>query len=551
MAPSESCGLAIEGSFKSPSLVRGRVLPDGSISYGGGITDQVIAKTGIKYNDFVNAVFDRLGIDPSDRIFHFTVKFDRSELIRLRDQESVNTLLQFNDGFAHVYASSLEEEPKSRPPSSHAKKAARVDYSDSKPDTTPVGDDENDLATPLKKAQFQSAGDSKPLMKKAVGGDDQKHAGVTRSCSNSVERLNQNGVDLPKGHVQNNNSKIGTVNEQASILTSGSTKQGELIVYSDPEPDTIPDSNPPELWACHGADFMPRFYAHIRKVSGPEFKIKLRWLEAHPEDQRERAWVRADLPVGCGKFRRGNCKYTSDRLIFSHQVQCEKDERGMYIVYPRKGETWTLFKDWDIDWSSDPKSLWKYKYEVVEILSDYVKNVGVKIGYLDKVTGFVSLFRRTKLTVLGSFCIKPKELYKFSRRIPSKMTGSEREGVPVGSFELDPASLPLNPDDIWCPGKVKEERRTARSGTEREDVPNILSAIPLGTRDKSRNATTSLKSGDLNGIHATDGESSKVRILPRGVNICEKKRTLMSSHSGSDNPSPDFCDKCVKDLWSK
>ncbi|KAK6804871.1 hypothetical protein RDI58_002655 [Solanum bulbocastanum] len=95
---------------------RNKVLPDGSISYGGGITDQVIAKTCINYNDFVKAAFDRLGIDPSDKILHFTVKFDRSELIRLRDQEGVDTLLQFNDGYAHVYASSLEKEPYSRPP---------------------------------------------------------------------------------------------------------------------------------------------------------------------------------------------------------------------------------------------------------------------------------------------------------------------------------------------------------------------------------------------------------------------------------------------------
>lgn len=83
---------------------------------------------------------------------------------------------------------------------------------------------------------------------------------------------------------------------------------------------------------------MPRLYAHIRKVSNPEFKIKLTWLEAYSEDQRERAWVRADLPVACGKFRRGSSKYTSDRLLFSHQLQCEKDKRDLYIVYSRKGE---------------------------------------------------------------------------------------------------------------------------------------------------------------------------------------------------------------------
>lgn len=59
----------------------------------------------------------------------------------------------------------MEEEPNSRPPSSHAEKVVLVDYSDTELDTNPVGDDENDLASPLKKPWFQSAGDSKPLKK--------------------------------------------------------------------------------------------------------------------------------------------------------------------------------------------------------------------------------------------------------------------------------------------------------------------------------------------------------------------------------------------------
>ena len=58
-----------------------------------------------------------------------------------------------------------------------------------------------------------------------------------------------------------------------------------------------------QIWAvCDKLDSTPRLYAHIRKVSGPEFKIKFRWLEPHPEeDQREEcAWIRSELPVGGG-----------------------------------------------------------------------------------------------------------------------------------------------------------------------------------------------------------------------------------------------------------
>ncbi|CAN4116781.1 unnamed protein product [Withania somnifera] len=497
---------------------KNKVLPDGSTLYVEGTTRQVIVKTGIKYNDFVNAIFDQLCIDPSDKILHFTVKFDRTELIQLRDQEDVNTLLQFNDGFAHVYASSLEKGPYSR---------------------------------------LLSAGDGKPQQREAVDGDDQKHAGVTRSCSNPRENLDQNGVGLPEGDVQNDNSKFGTASEQASRLLSGGAEKVELTVDSDSEVYTLADSYLPEVydypdaefsdfdkhraqdcfatdqvWACFDtADGMPRFYTHIRKVvDSPEFKVIFSWLEAYLEDQMGRAWVKAELPVGCGNFRRGSNHFTFDRLIFSHQLQWEMDKRGVYIIYPRKGETWAVFKDWDISWSSDPDNRRKYKYEIVEILSDFVVDVGVHVCYLDKVTRFVSLFQQARPIEVSTFFIKTNELYKFSHRIPSfKMTGTEREGVPEGSFELHPICLPYNPDDVWYPGKVKEDSRTRDS----EPVENVL------------HATVSLKSGDLNDIHATDRESVKFQVSPKEMNISGKNLTQMSSCYANDG---DFNDTCVKKI---
>ena len=48
------------------------------------ITNKVTEKTDTKYNVFVNVVFNRLGLDHSNRILHCTVKFDGFELIRLR-----------------------------------------------------------------------------------------------------------------------------------------------------------------------------------------------------------------------------------------------------------------------------------------------------------------------------------------------------------------------------------------------------------------------------------------------------------------------------------
>ncbi|KAH0726756.1 hypothetical protein KY284_002621 [Solanum tuberosum] len=423
-----------------------KMLPDRSILYAGGITDQFIVKTSINYNDFVKTVFDRLGIDPSYKMLHFTVKLDRSELIRLRDQEGVDTLLQFNDGFAHVYVSSLQEEPYSIPPSGGAQKVEVDVVSDSGRDTTPAGDD---LESSLEKARFQSAGDSskplkkamanqlaggsEPQQKEAVGAGDQKLAGATRSRSTS---------------------KSNTISDKdnSDFLQCRHPEFSDFFKHKAENCFAVD-----QIWAVYDDvhDAMPRKYVRIRKVFGTEFKIRFRWLEPRPEeDQRECAWVKS----GCGK----------------------------------KGETWALFKARDILWS--PQSHSEHKYEVVEILSDYVKNAGVKVGYLDKVTGFAGVFQRTKLSVAGSFFINPNELYKFSHRILSfKMIGTEGTGVPAGSFELDTASLPLDPNDIWYPEKVKERSGLAKS----EPVENVLSAVTPVTRGKSRtskHATTPPKS---------------------------------------------------------
>ncbi|WMV11854.1 hypothetical protein MTR67_005239 [Solanum verrucosum] len=302
---------------------KNKALPDGSTAYVRG-TEQIIVKTGIKYNDFVNAVFDQSGIEPSDKFLHFTVKFDWSELIRLRDQEGVNALLQFNDDSAHVYASHLEDEPYSRPPSDGVKKV-------------------------------------------------------------------------------------------------------ECIVDSDLESDIICDSDCHEMYDYPDPEFND-FDKHRARICVAVDKI----------------WAYYDKADGMPRH------YTLIR-------KCVKAKRGQYVVFPRKGEIWAFFKDRDINRSSSTNNQREYKYKVVEILSEYVKNVGVKVRSLDKVIGFVSLFQRARMTAVGTFFINPNELHKFSHRIPSfNMTGTERKGVPAGSFELDPYALPLNPNDVWYPGKVKE-----------------------------------------------------------------------------------------------
>ncbi|CAN0920644.1 FRIGIDA-like protein 3 [Linum grandiflorum] len=203
-----------------------------------------------------------------------------------------------------------------------------------------------------------------------------------------------------------------------------------------------------QTWAMYAnEDCMPRFYARVKKLLSPGFKLQITWLEACPNIEEEMEWDSGDLPISCGKFELGNTEEVVDHLMFSHQVKCTKGKRkDTYIIYPQKGETWALFKDWDMNWGCEPeKHKPPYSYDLVEIQSCFREDVGVMVCHLRKVEGFVSIFQQASDDMVSTFCVTPGEMYRFSHRVPScVMTGLEGQGVPTGSFELDPSSLPSN-----------------------------------------------------------------------------------------------------------
>lgn len=228
-------------------------------------------------------------------------------------------------------------------------------------------------------------------------------------------------------------------------------------IYNYPDPDFSNFQKHREVscfavgqtWAIYDVqNAMPRFYARIRKVLSPGFKVVIIWLEPDPDDEKTIKWLKRDLPFSCGKFRYGVSETTNDHLMFSHIVSSVKSNvRGCCKIYPRKGETWALFKNWDIKWNSDMFSHGKheYEYEFVEILSEYVEDVGIYVALLEKVKGFECLFCRMVKGDEVIFQVPASQFLRFSHSIPSfKMTGDEGEGVPENSFELDPASLPTN-----------------------------------------------------------------------------------------------------------
>ncbi|CAN1150706.1 Chaperone protein DnaJ, partial [Linum perenne] len=188
------------------------------------------------------------------------------------------------------------------------------------------------------------------------------------------------------------------------------------------------------IWAIYDSfDCMPRFYAQIKRVFPPG-KFKITWLEADPNTGDEEEWVYVGLPVSCGMFKLGNSVDADNFNLFSHRAEWEKvNHSDAYRIVPRNGQIWALFKNWDINWKSwTDLSNRKLDYDFVEIMSDFSDYKGLSVLYLEKVKGFVSLF-----------CRISNDLVQIKPTVPSfTMTGKERDGVPEGSFELDPAALP-------------------------------------------------------------------------------------------------------------
>lgn len=214
-----------------------------------------------------------------------------------------------------------------------------------------------------------------------------------------------------------------------------------------------------QIWAVYDdQDCMPRFYARITKVkTTPKFMLHFVWLELDPTNKAERAWSYGGLPVACGRFMHGQSETAKETAMFSRTISFEKSKtRNSYEIYPKKGEVWALFKGWDIGWSSeaDNHKKFNYRYEVVQVLSDLTTSTSIIVMPLVKIKGYVSLFMQSREA--APYVISQGETLRFSHCVPHHlMRGTEKEGVPEGSLELDPAALPLNLEEAF-PSVVPE-----------------------------------------------------------------------------------------------
>ncbi|EOA30041.1 hypothetical protein CARUB_v10013147mg [Capsella rubella] len=254
---------------------------------------------------------------------------------------------------------------------------------------------------------------------------------------NTKEKIKADQVETPAG-----------ASDSEEDLSSGSAAKPNLINYDDPDFsdfDKLREENcfqAGQIWAVYDEEEgMPRFYALIRKVTTP-FMLRYVWLEVDQDNEN----ARPKLPVSVGKFEVGNIEQTNECSIFSHLVGNTKKIRGRkFTVFPKKGEIWALFKNWDNNWSADSVSPLKYEYEFAEILSDHTEGATVSVGFLSKVKGFNCVFCPVPKDESNTCEIPPHEFCRFSHSIPSfRLKGTEGLGVTEGWYELDPAALPVS-----------------------------------------------------------------------------------------------------------
>ncbi|KAL3619168.1 hypothetical protein CASFOL_036738 [Castilleja foliolosa] len=192
-----------------------------------------------------------------------------------------------------------------------------------------------------------------------------------------------------------------------------------------------------QVWALYDdEDGMPRHYALVDEIGSLNpFEVTLSWLlfQTYGDEELISRW-KMGFYVSCGVFKvskKASVKYLN---LFSHVVDCERMAREVYRIYPTKGSVWAMYKNSSVH---DNRC-----YDIVICLSSYSDLFGLSVGYIEKVPGFRTVFKRVEIGANGVICLEKNDVKLFSHRIPAKkLSGEEGLGLPRDCWELDPASL--------------------------------------------------------------------------------------------------------------
>lgn len=270
-----------------------------------------------------------------------------------------------------------------------------------------------------------------------------------------AESRKRSNLELETPLLVNIDSDAASITRQAKKHKSQEANDGEIeeiVCKSEEDPISLncPDTKfndfsesmssfvVDQVWALYDPrDDMPRIYAQIREIFSSQLSLQVTLLEPVKTTKNEKSILSA-----CGRFEYGDTEIKS-HLMFAHEmnhITCVEN----VIVNPRKGETWALFRDWNTSWNSHP-DLYEppYRYDFVEVISEFDDLIGIPVAYMGMVEGFASVFTYAEQHGLIKIVISPGEMQRFSHKVASvKLSGDEQEGIPAGSFKLNFAATP-------------------------------------------------------------------------------------------------------------
>ncbi|PKA53240.1 Chaperone protein dnaJ 49 [Apostasia shenzhenica] len=196
-----------------------------------------------------------------------------------------------------------------------------------------------------------------------------------------------------------------------------------------------------QIWAIYDDDDgMPRHYGLIDEVvSAMPFRVKMSWLDMQIDgDESLLLWEKSGHHVSFGRFKVGRKVEIDSVNLFSHLVECERAAKELYRVFPKKGSVWALYGD--VVSGSEKRS-----YDIVVFLTSYSEMFGLSMGYLEKVEGYKTIFKRKQIGPHAVLWLEKDDVLLFSHQIPArKLTDNDTLNLPGECWELDPASLPAD-----------------------------------------------------------------------------------------------------------
>lgn len=200
-----------------------------------------------------------------------------------------------------------------------------------------------------------------------------------------------------------------------------------------------------QVWAMYDDDGMPRCYAMIHNIiSLNPFKMQISWLNPNATSKLGPLnWVASGFSQTCGDFTTSRHETCSSTNFFSHKVKWRSGTDGAICIYPKKGDVWAIYRNWSPDWNELTAGDVIHKFDVVEVLKDFIEGYGIDVIPLVKVAGFRTVFHH-HLDPKEIRIIPMGEMFQFSHQIPSYiLTGQEAPNAPKGCRVLDPAATPF------------------------------------------------------------------------------------------------------------